>query len=135
VPAPVPTTTEPPVVALRSEPAAAPRAVSTPEIRSFLERYASAWRARDVAALTAIGQVTNERQAAALRRYFDGVQDFDVDVTLLEVRTEGDRAIVRFTRRDRFRNPGGEMVSKESPPIEKEIVRTSSGLRFTTPSP
>jgi len=135
VPPLVPTTTAPPVVALRTEPPPAPRAASTPEIRSFLERYASAWRARDVEALAAIGQVTNERQADALRRYFEGVRDFDVDVTLIDVRTEGDRAIVRFTRRDRFRNPGGEMVSKESPPIEKEVVRTSSGLRFAAPAP
>ena len=135
VPPLVPTTTEPPVVARRTEPEPAPRAASTPEIRSFLERYASAWRARDVEALAAIGQVTNERQAAALRRYFDGVQDFDVEVALLDVRTEGDRVIVRFTRRDRFRNPGGEMVTKESPPIEKAIVRTAGGLRFAAPAP
>jgi hypothetical protein len=58
------------------------------------------------------------------------VEDLDVEVHLIEVRREGDRATVRFTRRDRFRDPTGRRVTQESPPIEKRLVRSADGLRF-----
>jgi hypothetical protein len=44
---------------------------------------------------------------------------------VLDIRSEGDRATVRFTRRDRFRDPAGRLVTQESPPIEKRVVRTA----------
>ena len=49
---------------------------------------------------------------------------------MIEIRPEGDGATVRFTRRDRFRDPTGRIVTQESPPIEKRVVRASDGLRF-----
>jgi len=100
------------------------------EARRLLERYAAAWRARDVDALRELGQVQSDRAAEALRRYFAQVDDFSVEVDLVAVRSDGDRTIVEFTRRDRFRDPTGRMIEKQSPPIEKEVVHTPEGLRF-----
>lgn len=100
------------------------------EVRRLLDRYAAAWRNHDVAELRRIGQVTSEKQAEDMTRYFAKVEDLDVEVTVLDIRTEGDRATVRFTRRDRFRDPSGRMVTQESPPIEKRVVRSADGMRF-----
>jgi hypothetical protein len=99
-------------------------------VRRLLDRYAAAWRNHDVAELRRIGQVTSDSQAADLERYFAKVEDLDVEVDVLEVRNEGDRATVRFTRRDRFRDPAGRIVTQQSPPIEKRVVRSPDGLRF-----
>lgn len=109
-----------------------PSSPSSPqeEVRWLLERYAAAWRARDIQALRDLGQISSERAAQALRRYFADLEDFDVEIDLLGLRSEGGRTIVRFVRRDRFRNPSGQMVLQESPPIEKEVVQTPDGLRF-----
>jgi len=124
------------VAALRPPRAATSRRTETPtaspqeDVRWLLERYAAAWRARDLQALRDLGQVANERAAEGLRRYFAEVEDFDVEVDLLGLRSEGGRTIVEFVRRDRFRDPSGRLVVKESPPIEKEVVQTPNGLRF-----
>ena len=99
-------------------------------VRSFLERYAAAWRAHDVDTLRRLGQVTTDEQARTLREYFAKVQDLDVEVHLVEVRADGERTVVRFTRRDRFRDPLGRVISKESPPIERTLVTTPEGFRF-----
>jgi len=53
---------------------------------------------------------------------------------VIDIRADGDRATVRFTRRDTFRDPTGREVAKESPPIEKNIVTTPQGLRFAPSS-
>jgi hypothetical protein len=74
--------------------------------------------------------VTSDSQAADLERYFAKVEDLDVEVRVIDIRMEGEGATVRFTRRDRFRDPGGRMVTQESPPIEKRLVRSADGLRF-----
>ena len=66
-------------------------------------------------ALLRLGQVANDRAANGLRRYFSQVEDFDVEVDLLGLRSEGGRTIVRFFR------PDG---------LEKEVVQTPEGLRF-----
>jgi len=100
------------------------------EVRRLLDRYAAAWRNHDLAELRRIGQVTSESQAADLGRYFAKVEDLDVEVNVIDIRPEGDRATVRFTRRDRFRDPAGRLVTQESPPIEKRVVRSPDGLRF-----
>jgi hypothetical protein len=104
--------------------------VSDAEVRAFLDRYVRSWRTRDVTELRRIGQVADERQAQALAKYFESVGDLDVEVNVLEISGSGDRRTVRFTRRDRFRDPAGREISKESPPIEKTIVRTPDGLKF-----
>jgi general secretion pathway protein A len=119
---------KPPPVVARSVPSA--RSVSDADVRAFLDRYVRSWRTRDVAELRRIGQVTDDRQAQALDKYFDTVEELEVEVRVLEMSGSGDRRTVRFTRRDRFRDPAGREVSKESPPIEKTIVRTPDGLKF-----
>lgn len=83
-----------------------------------------------MAELRRIGQVTSDGQAAELARYFGKIGDLDVDVQVIEIRPEGDGATVRFTRRDRFRDPTGRAVTQQSPPIQKRVVRGADGLRF-----
>jgi len=100
------------------------------EVRAFIDSYARAWHRGDVGELRRIGQVADDDQAKALGKYFDSVRDFDVQVRIIEMEGSGDRRTVRFTRRDTFRDPAGRAVSKESPPIEKTIVRTPQGLKF-----
>src|SRR5207249_4007777 len=84
-----------------------------------------AWRKHDVDELRRIGQITSEAQAAALRDYFARVDDLDVEVQLLEVRPRGDHRTVRFTRRDRFRDPLGRLISQETP-VQKDVARSAS---------
>jgi hypothetical protein len=95
-----------------------------------MQRYAQAFSGQDVAELRRIGQVTDDRQADAMGRYFATVSDLQVTVRVLAVETSGTTATVRFQRRDRFRDPAGRVVDKESPPIEKSLQRTPNGLRF-----
>ena len=104
------------------------------DVRRWLDRYAAAWRAHDVEALRRMGQVTTDGEAAALRRYFESVRELDVEVNVVAMRTEGNRTTVRFTRLDRFRDPAGRLVLKESPMLEKQVVRTPDGLRFAAPT-
>jgi len=115
-------------------PPAAGAEISTSEIEVLLQRYAAAWRKHDVDELRRIGQITSETQAAALRDYFARVDDLDVEVQLLEVRPRGDHRTVRFTRRDRFRDPLGRLISQETP-VQKDVARTASGHRFVAPGP
>jgi hypothetical protein len=99
-------------------------------VQALLGRYVAAWRSHDIDELRRIGQVSTEGQANALRDYFARVKDLEVDVELLDVTTRGDRHTIRFTRRDRFRDPGGREISQETPPIEKDVEWTDGGLRF-----
>jgi len=108
--------------------------ISTSDIEVLLQRYAKAWRGHDVEELRRIGQVTSEVQAAALRDYFARVEDLDVEVQLLSVRPRGDHRMVRFTRRDRFRDPLGRLVTQETA-VEKDVARTANGLRFVLSGP
>jgi hypothetical protein len=119
------------VAAVRSATAPARGAgPSQDAVRGLLDRYAAAWRGHDVDTLRAIGQITNDGQASAMRAYFANVGDLEVEVRVLDIRSDGDRATVRFTRRDRFRDPAGREIAKESPPIEKHVVTTPQGVRF-----
>jgi hypothetical protein len=111
-----------------------PERTSEEEVRLWLERYAEAWRAHDVDALRRMGQVTTDAEVDALRSYFQTVRDLDVELNVIALRAEGDQITVRFTRRDRFRDPAGRLVLKESPTLEKQIVRTPAGLRFVRPT-
>ena len=97
---------------------------------ALLGRYEKAYTSRDLETLRAIGQVTSDRQADALGRYFETVDGLQVTVEVLEIDLAGARPTVRFRRRDQFRDPAGRVVAKETPPIEKVIVRTPSGLKF-----
>lgn len=133
-PAPVATTTTSttvPVVVAAARPSAG---VGDAEVRGLLDRYAAAMRAGDVGELRRLGQVTSDKQAEAMTGYFAGVRELSVEVKVLEVRADGDRTTVRFTRRDSFRDPTGRLVTQESPPIEKRVERTANGLRFASPA-
>jgi hypothetical protein len=109
---------------------ARPGAITENEVRALFERYKAAWRNHDINALESVGQVATQGQADALKSYFESVEDLEVDVTILSIVIGADEARVKFIRRDRFRDPGGSMVTKESPVIEKRIVRTPGGLRL-----
>jgi hypothetical protein len=126
------TSTEPTTSTLRptTPPTARSGGVTADDVRTLLQRYAAAWRAHDVAELEAVGQIATQGQAEALKSYFETVRDLDVEVTILEIKTNSDEATVRFIRRDRFRDPAGNLVSKDSPAIEKRVVRTPGGLRL-----
>jgi hypothetical protein len=104
--------------------------VTARDVEAFFERYTAAWRQRDAAELRRMGHVTTDAQEAALRDYFGRVRDLDVQIQVLSVVPMGDRCTVRFTRRDTFRNPSGRLVSQETPPLDKDIVRTRGGLRL-----
>jgi hypothetical protein len=93
-------------------------------------RYEKAWRTRDAAELRRIGHVDTDEQERALAKYFATISELEVAVHVLELHVDAGRGVVRFTRRDRFRDPAGREVSKESPPIEKTIVRTPEGVHF-----
>jgi hypothetical protein len=58
------------------------------------------------------------------------VRDLDVAVHVIDLKVDGRSGAVRFTRHDRFKNPGGREISQRSPPIEKTIVRTPDGVKF-----
>lgn len=100
------------------------------DVRGLLDRYATAYRQRDVDALRRIGQVTSDGQAKQMRDYFEKTPELDVEVKILDVSRDGGKTKVRFTRRDRFKDPTGNEVSKETPPIEKEVVETPDGLKL-----
>jgi len=119
-PAPVPTTTIPPRTS----------GITQADVQALFERFKSAWHDHDIEALESVGQVATQGQADALKSYFESVRELSVDVDILEVTLGGDEARVKFIRRDHFRDPGGSMVTKESPVIEKRIVRTPGGLRL-----
>jgi len=69
----------------------------------------------------------------ASREYVGAVRDVDVRVQLLSIREEGDRSVVRFTLRDRYRDATGQLVLRETPPLETVVVKTTGGVRFETP--
>ena len=77
--------------------------------------------------------MSTEGQKDALTSYFESVKDLEVTVTILSITPSDDEAQVRFVRHDRFRDPAGNLVTKESPVIEKRIVRTPGGLRLAPP--
>jgi hypothetical protein len=133
-PSPVaPPAARPPAVAIPTPPPPPSGAPATADVQRWLQRYAMAWRAHDVETLRSMGQVTSQDEVNALRNYFAQVRDLDVEINLVAVRSEGERTVIRFTRRDRFRDPAGRLVEKESPQLEKHVVRTSDGLRIVRP--
>jgi hypothetical protein len=107
--------------------------MTEPDIRALFSRYEAAWRNQDIAGLEAVGQIATQGQADALKSYFESVKDLEVTVTIVGITISGDEARVRFVRHDRFHDPAGNVVAKDSPVIEKRVVRTPGGLRLAPP--
>jgi hypothetical protein len=88
---------------------------------------------------TARARSARSPSAYAIRRLLDrsaveveSGQRADAQVHLLSIRADGDRAVVRFTRRHRYRDALGRLVLKETPPMETTVVKTAEGVRFET---
>jgi hypothetical protein len=131
-----PTTTsleERPTTTSTTTPPARATGMTEPDIRALFSRYEAAWRNQDIAGLEAVGQIATQGQADALKSYFESVKDLEVTVTIVGITISGDEARVRFVRHDRFRDPAGNVVAKDSPIIEKRVVRTPGGLRLAPP--
>ena len=58
-----------------------------------------------------------------------GARDMNVQVRLLSIREDGNRAVVRFTRRHRYRDALGRLVLKDTPPMETTVVKTAEATR------
>jgi hypothetical protein len=108
----------------------APAGVTEDDVRALLFRYEHAWRTRDVVELKRIGNIGSDDEERSLHKYFADVRDLDVAVHVIDLKVDGQRGTVRFTRHDRFKNPSGREISQRSPPIEKTIVRTPDGVKF-----
>ena len=117
----------------REEPVVVAKAPSTLEsdVRAWMAEYARAWSRKDVDALRAMGQVRSPSEVEKLERYFRSVGDLRVDVQVLSVTFDGDRASVDFERTDTVTDPSGRRQELRLPPIRKEIERTADGLQFT----
>ena len=69
------------------------------DARDWLARYKSAWDARDVASLSALG-VIREEQQTDMRRVLAEYKRLDVSVTNESISLEGKRALLSFDRTD-----------------------------------
>src|SRR2546428_9645692 len=69
------------------------------DVREWLVCYKSAWDARDVQALTALGVIRDEQQPA-LRRVLAGYKRLDVAVSNEHIKLDGGRAVLSFERTD-----------------------------------
>lgn len=101
------------------------------DVRAWMAEYASAWSRKDVAALREMGQIRTASEVEKLEQYFRSVGELRVDVQILSVKVDGDRAQVEFERTDTITDLQGRKQELKLPPITKEIERTSDGLRFT----
>src|SRR5262249_20658612 len=88
-------------------PPAAASGVTEDDVRALMFRYEQAWRTGNAAELRRMGHVDTDAQEQALTKYFAGTKDLEVAVHVLELHAEGGRGVVRFTRRDHFRDPAG----------------------------
>ena len=109
---------------------APPPSLAEVDVRRWLEEYARAWSRKDVGALRRMGQIRSATEAAGLERYFGSIGELEVDVRVLDLRLDGDRASVEFERVDTVTDPAGRRQQLRLPPIRKEIERTPDGLRF-----
>jgi hypothetical protein len=116
-----------PVEAARAAP---PHSLAEADVRSWLQEYARAWSRKDIGTLRRMGQVRSAAEAAQLERYFQSVDQLEVDVRVLVLRVDGERASVEFERTDTVTDPTGRRQQLRLPPMRKEIERTPEGLRF-----
>jgi hypothetical protein len=102
------------------------------DVRSWLQEYALAWSRKDARALQRMGQVKTAAEVERLERYFQSISDLRVDVRVLGLRVDGDKASVEFERMDTVTDPSGRQQQLRLPPMRKQIERTPDGLRFTS---
>jgi hypothetical protein len=100
------------------------------EVRRWLDEYARAWSRKDMAALRRMGQVRTPEEVEKLERYFRSISDIHVEVKVVDVKIQGDRAAVEFERTDTVTDPSGRRQELRLPRLKKEIERTPQGLRF-----
>jgi hypothetical protein len=100
-------------------------------VRHWLDAYARAWSQKDLGALRRMGQVRSAAEAAQLERYFTSIESLAVEVHVLGLTVNGERASVEFERTDTVTDPSGRRQQLRLPPMRKEIERTPDGLRFT----
>jgi hypothetical protein len=105
------------------------------EVRRWLDEYARAWSRKDMAALRRMGQVRTVEEAEKLERYFRSISDIHVEVRVVALRIEGNRAAVEFERTDTVTDPSGRRQELRLPRLLKEIERTPQGLRFAEHGP
>jgi hypothetical protein len=124
--------TEPPAPPVTAVPEArqAAAALAEADVRRWLDDYAHAWSRKDLGTLRRMGQVRSPSEAAQLERYFQSIDSLEVDVRILAITVEGERASVEFERTDTVTDPTGRRQQLRLPPIRKEIERTPDGLRF-----
>ena len=111
-------------------PPATPPSLAESDVRRWLQEYARAWSRKDLEALRRMGQIRSATEAAGLERYFGSIGELEVDVRVLAIRVDGERASVEFERVDTVTDPAGRRQQLRLPPIRKEIERTPEGLRF-----
>jgi hypothetical protein len=122
----------PPVVGTPPSTAAPPRAsLAEGDVRTWLAEYARAWSRKDARALQRMGQVRTNDEVERLKRYFESISDLRVEVRVLGLRVDGDKASVEFERMDTVTDPSGRQQQLRLPPMRKQIERTPDGLRFT----
>jgi hypothetical protein len=96
------------------------------EIEGLFAEYAEAWGRLDLERLRGLGMRVDPDEETVLRRR----GNLDVETRIVGVTPRDEGWIVRFTRVERFRNWAGRSVSQETPTLQRQIVRTTSGLRF-----
>jgi hypothetical protein len=73
--------------------------VTERDAREWLTRYQSAWQARDVAAILALG-VIHEDQQPALRKALSSYKRLDISVSNEKIAVDAGRTLVSFDRVD-----------------------------------
>jgi hypothetical protein len=96
--------------------------VSEQEARDWLENtYRQAWEGKNTDALVQLGEIAPQ-DAARLKLILDGYKDFRVSFKDIDVRNDGNRVMIRFTRVDTI---DGKALSH--PPKELTLERTAGG--------
>jgi hypothetical protein len=123
----MPGSRRPSKVAMLSPRTASPYyAVSEDDARQWLGRYTNAWKARDVAALSALGVIRRDQEPALLRA-LEGYKSLDVGVGNESISVDARRATVSFDRIDT-----DETGRKLSHPRQKVLLeRTPAGVVAT----
>ena len=104
--------------------------LSEEEVRRWLQDYAAAWSRKDIEALRRMGQVRSGSEVDRLDRYFHSIEDLRVEVRVVTLHIDGERAAVEFERTDTVTDPAGQRRELRLPPFRKEIERSGQGLRF-----